>query len=231
MPKHGKKYRKAQELIDAEKLYSLDEAVALVKKTATTSFDATVEVHILTGANVKHADQIVRATVTLPAGTGKTKKIAVFCADDKAEEAKKAGADVVGADELIEKVQKGEIDFEVAIATPDMMKSLAKVARVLGPKGLMPSPKSGTVTTDIAKAVEELKKGKIEFRTDKTGIIHSILGKASFTEKDLVENAKTLFKSITDNKPSGVKGTYIRTVSISSSMGPGINIDPSEVSA
>jgi len=228
MPKHGKKYRKALELIDIEKQYPLSEAVALAKKTSTTAFDATLEAHIRTVANPKHADQIVRSTITLPHGTGKSQRIAVFCESDQEAEAKKAGADIVGGEDLIKKVAEGEIDFDVAVAAPKIMKSLAKVARVLGPKGLMPSPKSGTVTPKIAEAVTELKKGKMEFKTDKAGIIHTIFGKASFTEKQLEENLTELLKAIQEAKPTGVKGQLIKTVSISASMSPGIFVDASD---
>jgi large subunit ribosomal protein L1 len=228
MPKHGKKYRSALELIEEGKKYSLKEATALAKKTANTSFDSTIEIHISTGANVKHADQVVRATITLPKGTGKKVRIAAFCDESDAAAAKKAGADVVGGEDLIEKVSGGEIDFDTAVATPAMMKSLAKVARILGPKGLMPSPKAGTVTPDTANAIEELKKGKIEYKTDKSAIIHSVLGKSSFSEGDLYENANAFLKSVLDNKPTGIKGTYIKSITITSSMGPGIPVDTNE---
>lgn len=228
MPQHGKKYREAAKRVNRDKLYDAKEAIALVKKTSSVSFDATVEIHVPTMANVKHADQVVRSTTILPAGTGKTKRIAVFADGGQEAEAKKAGADVIGGEDLIEKVTKGEIDFDIAIATPKMMRSLAKAARVLGPKGLMPSPKSGTVTDDIAAAVEELKKGKIEFRTDKTGIIHSIIGKVSFSEEDLLENLKAIMKAILQNKPTGVKGTFLKGIFLSSTMGPGIALSPSD---
>ncbi len=228
MPKHGKKYRALAEMIEPEKLYSFADGVALAKKTSPAKFDASVEIHIVTNADPRHADQILRSTITLPAGTGKTQKIAVFAEGPQAEAAKKAGADVVGGEDLIEKVVAGNIDFEVAIATPDMMKSLAKAARVLGPKGLMPSPKSGTVTAEVAKAIEELKKGKIEFRTDKAGIIHSILGKVSFSEKNLLDNLTAFIKAVNDNKPAGVKGALIKSISLTTTMGPGIRIDLAE---
>lgn len=228
MAKHGKKFRAAAEKIQAEKKYTIKEAVALLKDTVTTSFDPTVEIHIKTGANVKHADQVLRANITLPAGTGKSKRIAVFC--DEADQAKatKAGADIVGAEDLIEKVIGGDIDFDIAIATPTMMKNLAKAARVLGPKGLMPSPKAGTVTPNVADAITEIKKGKMEFRTDKTAIIHSIVGKASFSAADLEKNIAAFLKAVLDNKPTGIKGTFIETISVANSMGPGILINPSE---
>ncbi len=228
MPKHGKKYRALAELIEPEKLYAFAEGVALAKKTSPVKFDASVEIHIATNADPRHADQILRSTITLPAGTGKSQKIAVFAEGPQAEAAKKAGADIVGGEDLIEKVAGGALDFEVAIATPDMMKSLAKVARVLGPKGLMPSPKSGTVTADVAKAIEELKKGKIEFRTDKAGIIHSILGKVSFSEKNLLDNLLAFLKAVNDNKPTGVKGSLIKSITLTTSMGPGVHLDTTE---
>jgi len=230
MPKHGKKYRAAAENIDADKKYPLEKAVALAKKTATTKFDATMEIHIATSADPRHADQIVRASITLPHGTGKTKRIAAFCEGADAEAAKKAGADLVGGADLIEKILGGEIDFDIAVATPAMMKNLAKAAKILGPKGLMPSPKSGTVTPKIAEAIAEIKKGKMEFRTDKNGIIHSIFGKASFSEKNLVENAAALLKAVVEAKPAGVKGNLIKSVFVTTTMGPSIAVDPQNFS-
>lgn len=230
MAQHGKKYRELVKLIKPDHLYTFSEGVALAKQTSPVKFDATVEIHVTTNTDPRHADQIIRSTITLPAGTGKTKKIAVFAEGPAAEAAKKAGADIVGGEDLIEKVLAGEIEFEIAIATPEMMKPLAKAARILGPKGLMPSPKSGTVNTDTAKAVEELKKGKIEFRTDKTGIIHSIIGKVSFSEKSLLENLEAFLKAVNDNKPAGVKGALLKTITLATAMGPGIKIDPTELS-
>ncbi len=224
MAKHGKAYRKSLELLEPDKKYSVKEAVGLVKKMSTTKFDSTIEIHIFTGADVKHADQIVRATITLPAGTGKKVRIAAFCEEDKADSAKKSGADIVGGDDLIEKIGKGEIDFDTAVSTPTMMKSLAKIARILGPKGLMPSPKAVTVSDDIAKAISELKKGKIEFRTDKSGIIHTVVGKASFSEANLIENTTALLKAVYDNKPNAIKANYIKSITLVSTMGPGIQI-------
>lgn len=230
MPQHGKKYRSAAEKIDANKLYALSEAVKIAKETAMVKFDATLEMHVRTGADPKYADQIVRANITLPHGTGKSQRIAVFCDGADTAAVTKAGADVVGAEDLIEKVLAGEIDFDIAVVTPAMMKNLAKAAKILGPKGLMPSPKSGTVTPKPADAVTELKKGKMEFRTDKSGIVHSIFGKVSFAEKNLLENAEALLKSITDAKPVGVKGNYIQSVYVTSSMGPSIAVDPTSLS-
>lgn len=228
MPKRGKKYTAAAALINAEQQYAFAEAVKLAKQTSVTKFDATVEIHITTTADPRQADQIIRSTITLPAGSGKTRRIAVFAEGPDAADATKAGADLVGGNELIDKVAAGEIDFDIAVATPDMMKSLARVAKTLGPKGLMPSPKAGTVTKDVATAVSELKRGKIEFRTDKTGIIHSVIGKVSFTEADLLTNLNAFVKAVLDNKPTGIKGNLIRTVVLATSMGPGIKVDPAE---
>lgn len=225
MPKHGKKFRATAKKIDPDKVYSLEEAVKLAVDNSTTSFDGTLEVHVNTGTDPKHADQMIRANLVLPHGTGKTKRIAVFCDASKEAEAKKAGADVVGEDDLIEKVEKGSIDFDIVIAQPAMMKKLAKIAKILGPKGLMPSPKAGSVTEDIGRAVEEIKKGKIEFRNDKFGIVHSVLGKVSFGDKKLIENAAEFIKTLKNAKPAVVKGTYIKKISISTTMGPGIFVD------
>ena len=223
----GKKYQAALEKLgDTTELRNLETTLTDILSLSTSSFDETMEIHIKTKCNPKHADQIVRSTVILPNGTGKTVKVAVFSDDEaKIEEAKKAGADITGGDDLVAEVIKGNIDFDVALATPTFMKSLAKAARILGPKGLMPSPKAGTVTLNIGQAVEELKKGKIEFRTDKQGIIHSIFGKKSFSKKDLLENVTTLLSSIKEARPSGVKGAYITKVTITSTMSPGVNID------
>ncbi len=230
MPKHGKKYRSAAKKIDANKTYPLSEAVKLARETSTTKFDATMEIHVRTGADPKYADQIVRASITLPHGTGKTQRIAVFCDGAEAAAATKAGADIVGGDDLIEKVLAGEINFDIAVATPALMKNLAKAAKILGPKGLMPSPKSGTVTPKPAEAVADLKKGKMEFRTDKNGIVHSLFGKASFSEKNLIENVTALLRAITEAKPSGVKSNYIRSIFVTSSMGPSVAVDAASLS-
>lgn len=230
---HGKKYRIAAEKVSAagKQEFSLDEAIALLLETNTTKFDATAEIHVTTGCDPRHADQIVRATIVLPNGTGKTLRVGVFCEEAKIESAKAAGADIAGGDSFIEEVLKGTIDFDIAIATPGMMKNMAKVARVLGPKGLMPSPKSGSVTDDIEKAISELKKGKIEFKTDKTGIIHSVFGKVSFGAKKLEENFKALFRAALDAKPAGVKNSYIKSITIATTMGPGIKVSLSDASA
>lgn len=225
MKKHGKKYRDIVAKIEKDKIYSLEEACKLATETSPVKFDATVEIHINTGTDPKHADQIIRSTVVMPHGTGKTQRIAVFCDATKADEAKKAGADIVGADDLMEKVLKGEIDFDIAIAQASMMKDIAKVAKVLGPKGLMPSPKSGTVTENIAQAVADIKRGKLEFRNDKAGIVHSILGKVSFGDKKLMENAKEFMQALMDAKPAGTKGTYLKKMTFTTSMGPSILVD------
>jgi large subunit ribosomal protein L1 len=230
MPKHGKNYRAALEKLgNLDTEHSLAEGLKLAKETSTTKFDGTVEIHIITNCDPKQADQMVRATKVLPHGTGKSKRVAVFADDAKQKEAKAAGADVVGGQELIDEVLKGNIDFETAVATPDMMKLLAKAAKVLGPKGLMPSPKSGTVTPDVAKAVDEIKKGKIELKLDKQGIIHSVVGKVSFSEANLLENAKALIATLKDAKPGGVKGAFLKSASLSTSMGPGIKLDMASV--
>jgi large subunit ribosomal protein L1 len=228
MAKQSKSLRAAYEKIDTEKSYPLKEAVQLMLEHKIVKFDATAELHMNLGIDPKHADQQVRTTLSLPHGTGKTVRIAVFCEDDQVKAAKSAGAVEAGDDNLIEKVSKGWTDFDVAVATPGMMKSMAKIARVLGPKGLMPNPKAGTVSTDVEKTVKELVGGRIEFRNDKAGIIHTIFGKTSFGEKNLLENLQTLIAAIQNAKPAGAKGTYIKSASINSTMGPGIMISVSE---
>ena len=227
MGKIGKRFKKSSEGINREKLYGIEEAVKLVKAGATTKFDETVEIAINLGVDPKHADQMVRGIVALPNGTGKTVRVVVFAKGDKAEEAKAAGADMVGDDELAEKIQKGESGFDRCIATPDMMVTVGKLGKVLGPRGLMPNPKLGTVTNDVAKAVKDAKGGQIEFRAEKEGVVHAGIGKASFDEKALVENVSTFINAITKAKPTGVKGTYMKGISISSTMGPGVKIDMS----
>lgn len=226
MAKFGKKYQATLEKMgDVKTPRSLvDGVVALLESDSITKFDATAELHVRTGCDPKHADQIVRSTIVLPHGTGQTVKIGVFCDEGKAEEMKKAGASVAGGASLVAEVLKGNIEFDVALAEPAIMKDLAKAARTLGPKGLMPSPKAGTVTPNLLQAIDELKKGKIEFKTDKQGIVHTIFGKLSFGKDKLTENVQALFKSILDAKPSGSKGIYIKGVSISSSMGPAVAI-------
>ena len=226
MPKHGKKYVEASKLVDSTTLYEVEDALALVKKTATAKFDETVEVAFKLGVDPRHADQQIRGAVVLPHGTGKSQTVLVFAKGDKAKEAEEAGAEFVGAEELVAKIQGGWFDFDVAIATPDMMGVVGKIGRLLGPKGLMPNPKTGTVTMDVAKAVNEVKAGKIEYRVDKTGIIHAPIGKASFEQNQLAENFKTLADILIKAKPAAQKGVYMKSVTVSSTMGPGIKINP-----
>ncbi len=227
MAKKLTKKRKAVEgKVDADKLYSLGDAMALVKEVNTTKFDASVDVHVRLGVDPRKADQALRGTVSLPHGTGKTKRVLVFCTPDKVEEAKAAGADHVGLDDYIQKVSEGWKDVDVIIATPNVMAQLGKVARVLGPRGLMPNPKTGTVTADVASAVQEVKKGKIAFRVDKFGIVHASVGRVSFSPQQLAENAHELVSTLVRMKPSTAKGIYMRTVSVASTMSPGIAVDP-----
>ncbi len=224
--KHGKKYIDSKKLIDSLKLYEPDEAVTLVKQTGKAKFDETVEISVRLGVDPRHADQQVRGAVVLPHGTGKKVKVLVFAKGDKATEAEAAGADYVGAEEYITKIQKENwFDFDVVVATPDMMGLVGRLGRVLGPKGLMPNPKSGTVTMDVTRAVNEIKAGKVEYRVDKTSIVHCPLGKTSFTEQQLGENLRALMDAIVKAKPASAKGTYIRSCVISSTMGPGIKVN------
>jgi len=223
MKKRSKRYRKVVELIEPRE-YSLSEAVELLKKTASAKFDETVEVSVRLGVDPRHADQGVRGTVALPCGRGKSVRVLVFAKGEKAEEAEQAGADYVGYEEYIEKIQKGWLDFDVVVATPDAMKDIGKLGRVLGPRGLMPNPKSGTVTMDVGNTVKEIKAGKIDFRVDKTGIVHTGVGKASFEAEKLRENIKRLMQTIIRLKPASAKGTYLKSVYISSTMGPGIRL-------
>ncbi len=223
--KKSKALRAAYEKIDREKKYSQAEAVDLMLANSTVKFDPTVEIHFTLGIDPKHADQQVRSTISLPHGTGKKVRIAVFCSDDLAKKAKAAGAIEAGEADLIEKVQKGWTDFDVAVATPDVMKSLAKAAKVLGPKGLMPNPKAGTVTPDVEKTVKELAAGRIEFRNDKSAIIHTVFGKLSFGKAKLTENLDAIIKAVKEVKPSGVKGDYIENITINSTMGMGIKVE------
>ena len=227
MPKHGKRYRSNLEKVDREHQYSPAEAVSILKDFQTTKFDETVEVHIRTGLNVRHADQQLRGTISLPHGLGKEMTVAVFAKGDKAREAEEAGADVVGAEDLAERVEEGFTDFDVAIATPDMMPVVGRLGRVLGPQGKMPNPKVGTVTMDIAKAVSESKAGKIEYRTDRHAIVHLPLGKLSFDAKVLLENYAALIDEVMRAKPAAAKGRYLHTVTLTTSMNPGIRVDPS----
>ncbi|MCF2667121.1 50S ribosomal protein L1 [Faecalicatena contorta] len=225
--KRGKKYVEAAKAIDRGTLYDVADAVALVKKTAVAKFDETIEAHIRTGCDGRHADQQIRGAVVLPHGTGKKVRILVFAKDAKAEEAKAAGADYVGGMELIEKIQKENwFEFDVVVATPDMMGVVGRIGRVLGPKGLMPNPKAGTVTMDVTKAIQEIKAGKIEYRLDKTNIIHVPLGKASFTEEQLADNFQTLIDAINKARPAAVKGQFLKSVVLTSTMGPSVKVNP-----
>ena len=228
--KRGKKYVEAAKLIDRATLYDRDEAIALVKKSATAKFDETIEAHIRTGCDGRHADQQIRGAVVLPHGTGKKVRILVFAKDAKAEEAKAAGADFVGGDELIPKIQNENwFEFDVVVATPDMMGVVGRLGRVLGPKGLMPNPKAGTVTMDVTKAIQDIKAGKIEYRLDKTNIIHVPVGKASFTEEQLADNFQTLIDAINKVKPAAVKGQYLKSVTIAPTMGPGVRLNTAKL--
>ena len=224
--KRGKKYVEAAKLIDRATLYSAEEAVALVKKASTAKFDETVEAHIRTGCDGRHADQQIRGAVVLPHGTGKEVKVLVFAKGAKATEAEAAGADFVGAEELIPKIQNDNwFEFDVVVATPDMMGVVGRLGRVLGPKGLMPNPKAGTVTMDVAKAIAEIKAGKIEYRLDKTNIVHVAIGKVSFEEEKLADNFKAVMEAIVKAKPSALKGQYIKNITLTSTMGPGVKVD------
>ena len=225
--KRGKKYLEAAKAIDRTKLYDPAEAISAVKSVAVAKFDETIEAHIRTGCDGRHADQQIRGAVVLPHGTGKTVRVLVFAKDAKAAEAEAAGADFVGGDELIPKIQnEGWLDFDVVVATPDMMGIVGRLGRVLGPKGLMPNPKSGTVTMDVTKAINDIKAGKVEYRLDKTNIIHVPIGKASFTEEQLSANFQTLMEAINKAKPSSLKGTFLKSVTVTPTMGPGVKINP-----
>ncbi len=227
--KRGKKYVEAAKLIDRAALYTAEDAVALVKKTSTAKFDETVEAHIRTGCDGRHADQQIRGAVVLPHGTGKTVRVLVFAKGAKATEAEAAGADYVGGEELIPKIQNdGWFEFDVVVATPDMMGVVGRLGRVLGPKGLMPNPKAGTVTMDVTKAINDIKAGKIEYRLDKTNIVHVPVGKASFTEEQLADNFKAIMDAIVKAKPSALKGQYIKNITLTATMGPGVKVDTSK---
>ena len=228
--KRGKKYVEAAKLIDRATLYEATDAVALVKKSAVAKFDETIEAHIRTGCDGRHADQQIRGAVVLPHGTGKTVKVLVFAKGAKAEEAEAAGADFVGGEELIPKIQNDNwFDFDVVVATPDMMGVVGRLGRVLGPKGLMPNPKAGTVTMDVTKAINDIKAGKIEYRLDKTNIIHVPVGKASFTEEQLSDNFQTLMGAINKAKPSSLKGQYVKSATLTSTMGPGVKLNVTKI--
>jgi large subunit ribosomal protein L1 len=229
MARSGKRLRAAREGIERTRTYPIDEAVKMVKERANAKFDETVELAINLGVDPRHADQMVRGVCQLPNGSGRTVRVAVFAKGDKAEEAKQAGADIVGAEDLVEKVQKGEINFDRCIATPDMMPLVGRLGKVLGPRGLMPNPKVGTVTADVAAAVTSAKGGAVEFRVEKAGIIHAGVGKASFAEAALVENVKAFTDAVMKAKPAGAKGTYLRKLAISSTMGPGVRVEPASV--
>ncbi|MBE2317998.1 50S ribosomal protein L1 [Solirubrobacter sp. CPCC 204708] len=229
MAKHGKGSVASKALVDRTREYTPQEAVQLMKEAKRAKFDESVEVHIRTGLNVRHADEQLRGTIALPHGLGKEVKVAVFAKGDKAREAEEAGADIVGADDLAAKIQDGFMDFDVAIATPDMMPVVGRLGRILGPSGKMPNPKVGTVTMDVAKAVAESKAGKVEYRTDRTAIVHMTVGKTSFSDEQLLDNYRAVMEEIIRAKPSAAKGKYIRTVTLASTMGPGIKVDPSRL--
>jgi large subunit ribosomal protein L1 len=228
MGRHGKRYLTAAKRVERRTLYDPADAVRLVRETATAKFAETIEAHIRLGVDPKQADQQVRGTVVLPHGTGRPVRVAVFAKGEKAREAEAAGADVVGAEDLIERIQGGWMDFDVAVATPDVMSLVSRLGRILGPRGLMPNPKAGTVTMDVARAVRELKAGKIEFRLDKAGIIHAPVGKANFTEAQLLENLGALVDAVVRARPASAKGTYVRSLTVASTMGPGVRVDPAK---
>jgi len=225
MAQHGKKYRAAAEKIDPNKRYSVEDGVKLVKDTSFAKFDESVEMHIHTGLDPRHADQIVRGSATLPAGTGRTQRVLAFAEGDAAREAEAAGADFVGLDDLLAQIQGGWMDFDVAVAVPSAMGKVGRVARILGPRGLMPNPRSGTVTDDLARAIREIKAGRVEFRVDRTGVIHAPIGKVSFSEDAIRQNLGSLVDAIVRAKPSGAKATYIHSITLASTMGPGVHLD------
>jgi large subunit ribosomal protein L1 len=228
MPKHGKAYLDAKQRLDRTREYTPAEAIALVKQLRHAKFDESVEVHVRTGLNVRHADEQLRGTIALPNGLGKEVKIAVFAQGDKAREAEEAGADVVGGEDLAQRIQEGFDDFDTAIATPDMMPIVGRLGRILGPAGKMPNPRVGTVTMDVARAVQEAKAGKVEYRTDRTAIVHLVIGKTGFDDRLLLENYRAVIEELMRAKPSAAKGRYIRSVTFASTMGPGVKVDPSQ---
>jgi large subunit ribosomal protein L1 len=223
---HGHRHSEARGRVDREREYQPSEAVSLVKTLASARFDESIEIHVRTGLNVRHADEQLRGTIALPHGLGKDVKVAVFAQGDKAREAEQAGADVVGGDDLAKRIEEGFDDFDVAIATPDLMSVVGRLGRILGPSGKMPNPKVGTVTMDVAKAVEESKAGKVEYRTDRTAIVHLVIGKASFDDQRLLENYAAVIEELIRAKPSAAKGRYLRTITMTSTMGPGVKVDP-----
>ncbi|HUU25484.1 MAG TPA: 50S ribosomal protein L1 [Methyloceanibacter sp.] len=229
MSKPGKRFRTAAEALERDKLYGVEEAVKLVKGGAKAKFDETIEIAMNLGVDPRHADQMVRGVCQLPHGSGRTVRVGVFAKGDKAEEAKKAGADVVGAEDLVEQVQKGAIEFDRCIATPDMMPLVGRLGKVLGPRGLMPNPKVGTVTADVTAAVAAAKGGAVEFRVEKAGVIHAGVGKASFTEEALVDNIRAFTTAVNKARPSGAKGTYVKRIAVTSTMGPGVNVEPASL--
>src|SRR3954464_13901684 len=229
MKKHGKKFAAASKQIAIDRVYSIEEAIPLVQKVKFAKFDETVDMSLRLGVDPKHADQMVRGTVVLPHGLGKSKRVLAIAGGEKQKEATDAGADVVGGEEMVDKIQGGFMDFDAVVATPDMMRAVGKLGKVLGPRGLIPNPKTGTVTTDIAKAIKEIKAGKVEFRVDKTGIIHAPVGKVSFPAENLIANAHALVDSIVKAKPAAAKGKYLRSVTLSSTMGPGVRIDTTHI--
>lgn len=231
MAKHGKKYQESAKLIEADKAYDPEEAILLIQKMPSFKFDATLEVSVKLGVDPKHADQQVRGAVVLPNGTGKTKRVLVFAKGEKAKEAELAGADFVGAEDMVEKIQGGWTDFDVAVATPDMMGTVGRLGKILGPKGLMPNPKVGTVTMDVTRALNEIKAGKIEYRTDKAGNIHAPLGRMSFEAEKLLQNYFTLIETLIKAKPSAAKGTYVRNITLSSTMSPGVPVNTLKLAA
>lgn len=227
--KRSKKYLEKQKLVDQNKKYSLPEACVLLKQTARAKFDETIDLAVKLGVDPKHADQMIRGAVVLPNGTGKTNRVIVFCRGEKQQEARTAGADKVGAEELVEEVNKGFLDFDVVVATPDMMALVGRLGRVLGPRGLMPNPKTGTVTTNVAQAVADAKGGKVEYRTDKSGVVHVIVGKASFTPDAIQGNAAMILDALARAKPASAKGVYVQSITLSTTMGPSVPVDTAEV--